>query len=261
VPNVKIGIQTRSLRQPLRKALATAARLGADAVEIDARNELPPGELSQTGLRQIRKLLADCRLQVSAIAFPTRRGYDERDELERRILATQAAMRTAYSLGCGVVINRSGKVPSTTDDPLFNQFVEALTLLGACGERVGARLAATTGTEPPGDLARLLAALPAESVGVDLNPRGLIAGGHSPADALSELGRLVLHVHANDAVLESGQRSAPDVLLGRGTADFPTLVARLNTEFNYRGWITVDAQNARDPIAAVDDAIAYLRAL
>jgi len=42
VPNVKIAIQTRSLRQPLRQAMQTAAQLGAEGIEIDARNELPP---------------------------------------------------------------------------------------------------------------------------------------------------------------------------------------------------------------------------
>ena len=59
VTNVRIGIQTRSLRQPLRQALVTAARLGADGVEIDARNEVVPAEMSATGMRQFRKLLDD----------------------------------------------------------------------------------------------------------------------------------------------------------------------------------------------------------
>ena len=89
--NVKIGIQTRSLHQPIKQALHTAARLGADGVEIDARTELPPTELSRTGLRQFRRLLEDLNLRVSAVAFPTRRGYDEPQDLERRVMATQAA--------------------------------------------------------------------------------------------------------------------------------------------------------------------------
>jgi sugar phosphate isomerase/epimerase len=241
--------------------LATAARLGADGVEIDARHELPPGELSQTALRQIRKILEDHRLQLSAVAFPTRRGYDEPDDLERRILATQGAMRTAYSLGCGIVVNRIGSVPASIDDSRFTRLVQALTLLAACGERVGARFAATSGSEPPQDLARLLAALPAESLGVDLNPRGLIAGGHAPVESLSELGRYVLHVHANDAVFDAAKGSSTAVSLGRGTADIPALLGRLDAEFNYSGWVTIEAHDAVDPVSAMDDAVAYLRTL
>ena len=57
VSNLKIGIQTRSLRQPLKKALQTAARLGADGVEVDLRTELPMAELSHTSIRQFRKQL------------------------------------------------------------------------------------------------------------------------------------------------------------------------------------------------------------
>ena len=77
---VKIGIQTRSLRQPLRQALVTASRLGATGVEIDARHELRPSDLSRTGLREFHKLLGDLNLRVSAVAFPTRRGYDDPDD-------------------------------------------------------------------------------------------------------------------------------------------------------------------------------------
>ena len=73
---LKIGIQLKSLRQPFKKALHTAARLGARAVEIDARDELRPQELSQTGLRQLRNMLEDLNLTVSAVGFPTRRRLE-----------------------------------------------------------------------------------------------------------------------------------------------------------------------------------------
>ena len=43
--------------------------LGAEAVEIDARNELRPEEMSQTGVRQLRKMLEDLNLRVSAIGL------------------------------------------------------------------------------------------------------------------------------------------------------------------------------------------------
>jgi sugar phosphate isomerase/epimerase len=261
VTNVKIGIQTRSLRQPLRQALHTAARLGAAGVEIDARTELAPAELSQTGLRQFRKLLADLRLQVSAVAFPTRRGYDCPDDLERRVLATQGAMRLAYELGANVVVNQVGRVPAAEDEANFGRLVETLTILGAIGDRVGARLAATTAGDRPGDLARLIAALPDGSIGVDLHPGGLIQGGHAPADALDELGPYVLHVHACDAVRESTTGRTSHVELGRGTADLPAVLGRLEAQFDYRGWVTIECGNASNPVSELENAAAYLRAL
>jgi sugar phosphate isomerase/epimerase len=256
---VKIGIQTRSLRQPLKQAIRTAARLGADGVEIDARNELRPGELSGTGLREFHKLLEDLNLRVSAVAFPTRRGYDEADDLERRVQATQAAMRFARELRADVVINRAGQVPDDTNDSRFTRLVEALTAIGMHGERVGARLALQTGGERPQDLARLIDALPAQSVGVDLHPTGLILGGHSPGDVVDVLGPHVLHVHACDAVRDAGGRSI-EVELGRGSADLPELLGRL-TEYDYRGWVTVERRESANPIEEIENAVAYLRAL
>jgi sugar phosphate isomerase/epimerase len=257
--NAKIGIQTRSLRQSLKQAINTAAQLGANGVEIDARNELRPGELSATGLREFHKLLADLNLRVSAVAFPTRRGYDEPEDLERRVHATQQALRFARDLRTDVVINRAGKIPSEANDAHFTRLVEALTAIGAYGDRVGARLAVQTGSEPPQELARLIAALPEQCVGVDLHPTGLIRGGHSPQDAVDVLGPNVLHVHACDAVRDSAGRSN-EVALGRGSADFPELLGKLS-EYDFRGWVTVERHESPDLIAEIENAVAYLRAL
>jgi sugar phosphate isomerase/epimerase len=260
VSTVKIGIQTRSLRRPLKMALQTAAQLGAHGVEIDIRTELPPRELSQTGLRQFLKLLADLNLRVSAAAFPTRRGYDEPHDLERRVHATQDALRFAAQLGTDVVINRVGAMPSDADNARLGQFVEALAAIGAYGDRVGARLAAQTVGEGPQALARILAALPEHSLGIDLHPSGLIAAGHSPLEAVDVLGPHVLHVHACDAVRDVRTSQAAAVELGRGTAELPELLGRL-TEFDYRGWVTIECRDSANPIAELENATVYLRAL
>ena len=256
---VKIGIQTRSLRQPLRQALRTAARLGADGVEIDVRRELPPSQMSRTGLREFHKLLGDLNLRVSAVAFPTRRGYDVTDDLERRVLATQQALRFAVDLGTEVVVNRVGQIPESEDDPRYVRLVEALTALGAYGERVGARLAAQTAGESLQQLARLIAALPEHSLGIDLHPAQIISAGHAPQEAVEVLGPHILHVHAADAVRDTSGR-AEQVEIGRGTADLPELLGRL-TEFDYRGWVTIEARDSPEPLPEIENAVAFLRAL
>jgi sugar phosphate isomerase/epimerase len=260
VSNLKIGIQTRSLRQPLKQALRTASRLGADGVEIDVRTELPPGELSSTGLREFRKLLDDLNLRVSAVAFPTRRGYDVPDDLERRVMATQAAMRFARDLRCDVVINRVGQMPDDSNDPRLGRMVEALTALGAFGDHLGVRLAAQTGGESAQTLARLIEALPEQTLGVDLHPSSLILGGQPPLEAVEILGPHVLHVHACDAVRESGSGRGSEVELGRGMADLPELLGRL-TEFDFRGWVTIERRDAPDPVTDIENAVAFVRSL
>ena len=255
-----IGIQLASLRQPLKKALHTAAELGAAAVEIDARGEANPQELSRTGMRQLRKMLEDLRLRVSAVSFRTRRGYDTAADLEPRVAATKAAMELAYALGATVVVNHVGRVPTDQESQAWRLLVEVLDELGRHGNRVGALLAAETGTESGEDLARLLAALPQGAIGVDLNPANLLIGGFSPLEAVGALGPSILHVHATDAVHELAAGRGTRVLLGEGAADFPTLLGALD-EHDYQGYFTVAHQAATDPVEEIAQVIQYLRDL
>ncbi|MCA9270989.1 MAG: TIM barrel protein, partial [Planctomycetales bacterium] len=101
----------------MRKALQSAARLGAQGVEIDARGELRPAEMTGTAVRQFRKLLEDMNLRVASVCFMTRRGYADEAELDRRVAATKEAMRMAYELRCPTVVNHLGRLPSSDDDP------------------------------------------------------------------------------------------------------------------------------------------------
>jgi len=259
VPALKLGVAIADLRLPFKKALHTAAELGVEAVEIDARGELAPQELSRTGLRQLRKMLEDFRLRVSAVSFRTRRGYDTTDDLEPRIAATKAAMEFACALGATVVVNHVGRVPSDRESPAWPLLVEVLAELGRHGQRVGALLAAETGTESGEDLARLLAELPEASIGVDLNPANLLIGGFSPMEAVAALGPAILHVHATDAVCELAAGHGTQVAVGQGTADFAALLAALD-EHDYRGYFTVTHRSA-DPAGEFAQAIRYLRAL
>ena len=58
------GIRLESLGLPFKKALVRAAEMGADAVEINARTEVRPADLSRTGVRQIKKLLTDFKIST-----------------------------------------------------------------------------------------------------------------------------------------------------------------------------------------------------
>jgi sugar phosphate isomerase/epimerase len=257
---LKIGIAVAALQQPLAKALMTAARLGADAVELDARTELRAADLSQTGWRHLRKILDDLKLRVSAVAYPTRRGYTVADKLEHRIAGTKEAMTLAYRLGASVVVNQIGNVPPGPEDPAWNLLLEALTDIGRFGERTGARLAATTGSEEGVDLKRLLDALPEGTIGVDFDPGNLLVNGFSPLAAVDALGAQILHVHATDAVRDLARGRGAETPLGRGAADFPALCGALE-EQNYRGYFTILRRTADDPTHEIGAAVEYLRSL
>jgi sugar phosphate isomerase/epimerase len=259
VPQLRIGIELSGLRQPFARALQTAAELGADGVGIDARGELSPQNLSRTGLRQVRKMLEDRRLRVAAVSFRVRRGYADPEQLDRRIDATKAALELAYRLGTSVLAATIGPIPSDQDPAARRLLVDVLGDLGRYGQRVGATLAAETGSDSGPTVAALLAQLPEGTLAIDLNPGKLIVNGHSPLDAARVLGPAIVHVHVSDA--SAGAASPGDYVgVGLGEADFPALLAALD-EWNYRGYFTVQSLSAADPAREVAQAISYLRHL
>jgi len=256
---VLIGIQLASLQMPLKKALSTAARLGAKGIEIDARNMLPRESLSRTGLRQLRKKLEDLDLRVCAIGFRTRHAYSVTDGLDRRVEATKKTLQLAYDLGASVVINQIGQVPEPGTDT-WKLMIDVLDDLGRHGQRVGALLAAETGTEDGKELAQLIKAVPSGGIGVNFDPGNLIINGFSPRDALEDLGPSILHVHAKDGVRDLAQGRGLEVPLGRGIADFPNLLGALE-EHNYRGYMTIEREQCQDPLAEISAAVDYLKML
>lgn len=260
MPKPKIGIQLLSLRQPLKKALHTAARLGAAGVEIDVRNQLVPGELSHTGLRQFHKLLEELHLEVCAVSFYTRDGYDVQDRLERRVDATKQAVRFAHDLRCHVLINHVAWSFSSADDETGQRLLAVLTDLGRFALRYGVVIAARMGGLSPENLAGLIRHIPEEHLGANLDPLELISRGYRPADAIGLLGPYVRHVHAADGVKDTSAGGGSEVQLGRGSADFVDLAGRLE-EYDYRGYFTVQRQNADAPENQVGQAVRYLQNL
>ena len=257
---IRIAVELASLRLPFKQGLLTARELGAQAVEIDARHELRPEALSHTGVRQVRKMLDDLNLRVAAVSFRTRRGYYVLDDLEARLEATRRALKLAYDLGTNVVVNQIGRVPPESDSAAMSTLLAALTDLGRYGQKVGATLAAETGTESGEELAKLIAHLPPGSIGVDFNPANLIISGHSPLASIRALAENVLHVHATDATRDLALGRGIEVALGQGSAEMPEILAVLE-EHQYRGYITVSRHGADDPLAAVRQGVEFLRNL
>lgn len=255
---LKKAVRLESLNLPLKKALQVAADMGAEAVELNARTQLRPSELSRTGVRHFRKLLEDLNLKVSAVHFPTRRGYNVVDDLDRRIDATKKAMEMAYQLGCNVVCNHIGVIPESAESDPWQTMVQAMTDLGNYSHKAGAWLAAKTGSEEGSRMKAFLDMLPLGAVGVDFDPGSLIINSFSASDSMEALGDRVLMFRARDAVRDLALGRGLEVQLGRGSIDLPHLLSVLE-EHQYRGYVTVDRETDGDPITECREALEYLQ--
>jgi len=258
VAELKVAVRLDALKMPLRKALETVARMGATAVELDARNQIHPSQLSDTGLRQLRKILDDVNLKVSSLRFQTRRGYDNPHDLDRRVEATKKAMQLAYRLGAPVVVNSIGAIPEQDEDPQRDSMRSVLDDLGRYGARVGAFFAAETGSNSGETLAKFLGDSADAFIAVALNPGQLIINRHDVGAAVTALKDRIELVCAVDGVLDLAAGRGISVQLGQGTADFPSLIGNLEG-IQYRGRYLVGRHDSTP--AELQQGIEYLRNL
>lgn len=205
-------------------------------------------------------MLDDLNLRVCAVQFRTRHGYDVAENIDRRLEATKRAMQAAFELGASVVVNQIGRIPDEPGGAAWDLMLQALSDLGRFSHKAGAMLAAETGTEDGAAMRRLLDALPEGAIGVAFNPGNLLVNGFSPRDAMQQLSGDVTYVHAKDAVRDLARGRGLEVPLGRGSVDFPELLAMLE-EKGYRGYVTIQREGADDPVFEVGQAVQYLRSL
>src|SRR5262249_46596279 len=151
-----IGLSLVCLNLPLRPALAQAQKLGASGVEFAAAGPLTPGQLSQTGRRELRQLCKSHDLELIAPACPFRKGLQVAGNQEARIDYLKDCLPLAYDLGPGKAVVQAGRVPDKDDDPRGPLMYEALAALGRHGDRIGSRLLLETGAEPGALLAGYL---------------------------------------------------------------------------------------------------------
>ena len=114
----RLAVATRCFELPLRASLQAAANCGAEGVEFDLRQELPAGELNETGRRDLLHLLDDLGLRVAGTTFTLRRALTDEHELDRRIAALKQAMTWSFELQSHVLSFRIGRLPTETESSL-----------------------------------------------------------------------------------------------------------------------------------------------
>jgi sugar phosphate isomerase/epimerase len=204
-------------------------------------------------------MLDDLNLRVGSVAFPTRRGYSNPVDLQPRLEATRAAMQLASRLGARLLIGNLGTLTEEENSSAQATLFDAVQSLASFGDRLGVQLAVQSAA-PANQLSGLIADLPAGTMALDLHPARLIMQGDSPSEFVRVVGPYIAHVHAVDGVHDLARGHGGEVELGRGTADFPELLGRLE-EYGYRDWLTIGRSGSPQPVVEIGNAVKYLRAL
>jgi sugar phosphate isomerase/epimerase len=255
---MKIGFRLESLGLPLRAALGAASCMGVAGVQLDATADLNPKKLSATGRREIVQLLRSHGLQLTALYCPLRHGLDHAPNLEARLAHLQLAMAMSCDLGARLVIVDFYGIPQNEDDQCMATLREALIALGNHADRIGATLALQTGSEPGVRFASFLGSLPANSLRVNFDPANFLIHGFDPAQQISLLKNLIVHVHAHDAKKGSSGKLTGSLAVGAGDVDWFAVVGNL-AAIEYRGWLVVKAKD-RDRLA-IETGVSVLKRL
>ena len=254
---VQVAVATRSFNQPIKRAVQTAREVGAQGIGLDARNELKPSELSETGRRQFLHLLEENGLSVALLTFPLTRPLYDPEGLDARLDALKAAMQFAFALRAKVVAARVGRIPAEVDSEDYRTLWEVTGELARYGNRVGVALAVTPMNDSPQALAAFLRSVTAGPMGLNLDPAALVMAGQDPAEAVRELHDLVAHVQVRDAVRDV-DGSGTEVPVGRGEVDWDELLAVLE-EARYRQWFTIERTQGDDKIGDSARAVQFLK--
>ncbi|WP_435006218.1 sugar phosphate isomerase/epimerase family protein [Tundrisphaera lichenicola] len=247
--------------RPIKEQIRGAASAGARGVIVDAAGDLAPDRLSETGRREFRQMLRSVELDLIALNLPTRRPFDNLEQLEDRLSRAERAFSLAYELGTRLVLARVGGLPPEDDASRRVAFTTALRELGRRADHRGVRFAIETGTEPGGILGTFLDQLEIPSLCVSLDPSSLLRQGIDPVAATRELGAWVAHAYANDA---SRSSRSPTLANPRGMGfpagalDWEEYLGALE-EINYRGFLTVWPETDRDPTTQFREMAERLR--
>jgi sugar phosphate isomerase/epimerase len=252
-----MAVATRSFQEPIKQAVQTAAEMGAQGVQFDLRNEVRPGELSETGRRQLLHYLEEMNLTVASTMFPTRRALYDLEELDTRLAATRQAMEFTFQLKAKILTMRAGRIPEEADSEEYQILRQVLNDLARHGNRVGVTLAITPTRDDPARLLRLLGEITEGPVGINFDPATFIMAEQNPSKALAELQKYLMHFLVRDGIRDL-EGSGQEVPVGRGEVEWEEILALLD-EADYKNWLIIDRTQGEDRPGDIRRAMQYLK--
>ncbi len=276
-----IGIITDSFRTTAAEAIKKAAECGADGVQMYAsRGELAPENMTPSKISEVKNLLADNGLKVSAICGDLGRGFGNSEINPELIETSKRILETAKELGTNIVTTHIGVVPANSDHERYKIMQAACFELAEFADSLDSHFAVETGPETPDVLKGFLDSLGSKGVAVNYDPANLVMVTNSdPVKGVYTLKDYIVHTHAKDGVHlfyrdpeiiyrvvphiledpnEPKGKSFREVALGTGSVDFVGLL-KAYEEIGYKGYLTIEREAGPDPAKDIVIAADYLR--
>lgn len=291
---LRLAVATEDFGQPLRQAIAQAAKNKVQGLRLNARTEIRTEEFSDTALRQLKLYVAEHQMKVAGLMYSSRHVLYDQQHLDQRLDGIRTAMTLVQKLGTTEVLVRVGRIPDpesatpavNVDAPkdddvnsLRNPFSFAPTLTAAgpseaqkfqllCdivndladyANRYGAVLQLQLASVEPVRILQLLGRVNAGAVGIVFDPASCTMTGKSPVQVFRDLYKHIGYIRLRDAQkdVDGGGIEVP---FGDGSVDWIELLPTI-VEANLPGWVCVErtgGENRDDDVCAAIHRIATL---
>jgi sugar phosphate isomerase/epimerase len=284
------GHDLRAALPTIRQAGFGGVQLDSSSAMLDLAG------LSSSGRREVRHLIASQDLQLTSIRVDLgTAGLGVGNDVDKGLDRVDRLLNAAVELGGPVVCLELGRlppvqrvakpkpkvtqemagllilppspesqpaepeetpVPTRIDPAVVSHWQQAMGQLGEIADRYGAVAALGSTLSSFAGLSGLLKSIDCPWFGVDLDPSHLLRDAWTLDELFDDVGPLVRHLRARDAVAGEDRRTKP-AIIGRGDVPWRDLLAHLD-DAGFSGAITIDPSELMDPRAG---ALAGLKQL
>jgi len=273
-----IGVILDSFRLPVRDALAEAAKLGVQGIQVYVtKGELSPENMTAEKCSEFLDMVRSYGLAISALCGDLGRGFGDREGNPVLIEKSKRILELARRLDTDIVTTHIGVIPEDKSHPRYQIMLEACGELSLFAEDIGARLAVETGPERAVTLKRFLDDISSNGLAVNMDPANFVmVTGDDPVQAVYTLGDHIVHTHAKDGrkladkdpeiiyrIIEEEIRSGKSFVelpLGEGDVPFQLYLKALE-DIGYKGFLTVEREVGEDPAKDIGKAVLFLKNL
>lgn len=257
MPRFRIAVATAPFRLPLKEAISTAARIGAQGVQFDLSREVTSTDFGSTALKQLVHYVEERSLKVATATFSLSQPLYEFEAIDTRVHAITQAMELASRMNVRQLTLRVGRIPDEPQSNEYSRMVDILRDLAQLGNHLGVVPCITPSEDASQTLIAVCQSIREGVIGIDFDPAGTVMTRRDPVQTLGEL-----HEYAQHVQLRDGRRDVDgvgvEVSLGRGQVKWEEILALLD-EMRFTFWSTVRRTTGDDRIGDCQRAIQYIQ--
>lgn len=262
-----IGVIIDSLGLGTRKGIEKAREIGADGFQIYVTHgDMAPEAMGPEDRKDFVRFVRGLGLEVSALCGDLGKGLLDPRTNPEVIERSKRFIDLAVDLGTRIVTTHIGHLPEDDRSPVWGIGLDAVTVLAKYAESRGCLFASETGPESPVVLRKFLDRVPSKGMRANYDPANFIMlGPFDHIGGVKVLAEYIVHTHAKDGIcLMKGEGGVPneylEVPLGEGGVAFPHYLRALDA-IGYTGYLTIEREVGKDPVADITKAVRYLRSL